>query len=245
MNINFLVDKENKRVIVSNEKGTMDSREYQDNIEEVLIKEDIVKELESDYLTLKSNRVSLEGRLEDTNKKIVDNAKKRKSFIWKFIIALIGIPLYICFLEYFIKIHLYQIGIIEIKTLFYSGLLGTGAVTLIGGLLAISPDQPFFEAKRLKKEKNKYKKYIEELNLQIADLVQVLTKNKAELNEIKEQKELNNIEMMSIEVQKISYREALELEKSYLMQLYQENTIMEPEKMGLKNYILGRFKKKE
>ncbi len=147
MNIDFLVDKENKRVVVSNKKGIMKPREYQDNIKKVLIKEDVVEELESDYKVLKINRTSFEGRLEDTNKKIEENLKKRKFFILSFITALVGIPTYVCILEYFINMYSYQIGLIEIKTLVYSWLVSSGMVGFIGGFLALSPDAPFFKTK--------------------------------------------------------------------------------------------------
>ncbi len=245
MNIDFLVDKENKRVVVSNEKGTMKPREYQDNIKKVLIKEDVVEELESDYEVLEINRTSLEGRLEATNKKIEENLKKRKSFILSFITALIGLPVYMCILEYFVNMYSYQIGLIEIKTIVYTWLVSSGAVGFIGGFLALSPDAPFFKNKRLKNEKREYENYLEDLSLEMVDLVQVITKNKAELQELIEQKEKNNIEMMSDEVQKISYRKELELERSYLTQLREENIIENKQEMDRKDSILGRFKKKK
>lgn len=49
MNINFIVDKEKERVIVSNEEGKLEVREYQDNIEEVFILENIVEGLENNF----------------------------------------------------------------------------------------------------------------------------------------------------------------------------------------------------
>ena len=245
MNINFLVEKEKERVVVSNQKGTMNPREYQDNIEEILIKEDVVEELESKYSALKINRTSLKGRLENTNQKLEKNFRKRKSFISGFLVALVGIPAYIVVLEYLINMNAFQIGFIEIKTLIYSYLLSSGMVAFIGGFLAISPDKPFFERRRLKKEKEEFEKCIEEVDLEIAALVQVITKNKAELDELREQKEKNNIDRMPIDVQQISYREALEQELSYLTQLREETKADEQEETEKNNSILGRFKKKK
>ncbi len=242
MNINFLVDKEKKRVVVSNQKGTMKQREYQDNIKKVLMKEDIVEELESDYRVLKINKTSLEGRLEDTNKKIEENLKKRKSFIFGFLAAFVGIPAYLCIFEYFVNIYLYRIGLIEIKTFIDSWLLSGGLVVIT---VALSPDKPFFESKRLQKEKNEYETYLEELDLEIADLVQVITKNKAELQELIEQQEKNNIELMIDGIQEVTYREELEMERMYLTQLCEENTIGEEKEQEKKSSILGRFKKKK
>ena len=99
--------------------------------------------------------------------------------------------------------------------------------------------------KYLDEKKKEYEKYIQKLNLEIVDLVQVITKNKAELQELIEQKERNNIEMISDEIQKISYREELEMEKSYLTQLREENIIVNDNEMDRKDSILGRFKKKK
>ncbi len=48
MNIEFLIDKEKEKVIVSNEKGKIKSRDYQDNIEDILVMEDVVEFQEED-----------------------------------------------------------------------------------------------------------------------------------------------------------------------------------------------------
>lgn len=234
ININFLVDKENERVVVSNEKGTMDIREYQDNIREVLIKEDIVKELESDYSVFKSNRTSFEGRLEDTNKEIkntMNQRKTRKKIYFGFIVLAPILVYSICTIA----------GIPFEISLFFG--VGTELIYDIMVLLFVKDVNR--QRKNLEQKKEEYEIYIQELDLKIADLVQVMTKNKAELQELIDQKESNNIEMWPTEIQKIFYREALEFEKLYLTQLLEENTIVNPEEKDAKVSILGRFKKKK
>lgn len=238
MNIDFLVDKENKRVIVSNEKGTMKPREYQDNIKKVLVKEDVVKELESDYKVLKINRTAFEGRLGDTNKKIEKNRKAKKKYQIMMMCTFLGVPILVNIFFNITRMPFKTIG-----NLFLGGMIGIFA--LLSYFLTNLPDSPFVQLKYLDEQKKEYEKYIQKLNLEIVDLVQVITKNKAELQELIEQKERNNIEMISDEIQKISYREELEMEKSYLTQLREENIIVNDNEMDRKDSILGRFKKKK
>lgn len=237
MNINFIINKENEKVIVSNEKGTMETREYQDNIKAVLIKEDIVKELENDYSSLQIQRTAFQGKLEETNKKI-EKCRKNKKNYWKLLFCVLLIaPILVNILTY-ILIKRLDIGIILTM-----GVISDGMYAIIFYFLISMSDSPFVQIKELEEEKEEYEMYIDELNLKIADIVQVLTKNKAELDELIEQKEKNNIQTMSTEVQEISYRESLEIEKSYLTQLSQENAIIEQEDEA-KRSILSRFKKK-
>lgn len=243
MNINWLVDKENKRVVVSNKKGTMKPREYQDNIEAILIKEDIVEELERDYSTLKTSQSAFIGKLEDTKKKIEENKQNKKSIRNWGIIAFIGIPFYFTILEYFISKALDQYGFLNLTDIFVNFGCSTALISIIGGGFLILPDSPLMEIKRLKKLKQDYEKELERLDLEIAALVQVITKNKAELEELREQKEKSNIELMPITIQEISYSDALELEKTYLTQLKEDNKI--EENFEQKNLILGRFRKKK
>lgn len=239
MNINFLIDKEEERVIVSNKKGTMKPREYQDNIKEILIKEDVVEELEQDYKSLKINRVSLEGRLEDTIEKIKKCKKEKKGYWIIIFFILFGIP---PLLEIFLYLIVEQFGIVTNLAI---GATIDVFLSPIIYLLIRASNSPFVQIKVLKKEKEEFEKYKEEVDLEIAALVQVITKNKAELDELREQKEKNNIDRMPIDVQQISYREALEQELSYLTQLQQDTKADEQEETEKNSSILGRFKKKK
>ncbi len=248
MNINCLIDKENERVIVSNEKGTMKPREYQDNIKKVLVKEDVVKELEFDLVSKKNSKKVYEHKENDIDLKIKKMLKKWKS-TKKVILALIacipiGLVLVFIASEWIVGNELALISIQQIIAVLKFGYYGDLLFILLTIIYTHSEDSCLSQIKQLIKDKKYIENLIQDLNLEIVDLVQVITKNKAELQELIEQKERNNIEMMSDEIQKISYREELEMEKSYLTQLREENIIVNENEIE-KCSILGRFKKKK
>ena len=246
MNINWLVDKENKRVVVSNKKGTMKPREYQDNIEAILIKEDIAEELERDYSTLKTNQSAFIGKLEDTNRKTEGLKQFKKEYKKLSLCVLLSIPIIFTIIVIMFKIltpNFYSM--IDLTTIIKNGLL-TGVIFDIGTGILLGAN--YIGSVILKKHKieidiTNAKIELERLDLEIANLVQVITKNKAELEELREQKEKSNIELMPITIQEISYSDALELEKTYLTQLKEDNKI--EENFEQKNLILGRFRKKK
>lgn len=249
MNIDFLVDKENKRVVVSNEKGTMKPREYQDNIKKILVKEDVVEELEFDLVSKKDAKKVYEQKTDDIDLKLKKIQKKSKSSKREFLASIVGIPMGVFFIfiasEWIVGNELALISIQQIITVLKYGVLVDLVISFFAILYVNSEDSSLSEIKRLGEDKKYIENLIQKLNLEIADLVQVITKNKAELQELIEQKEKNNIEMMSDEVQKISYRKELELERSYLTQLREENIIENKQEVDRKDSILGRFKKKK
>lgn len=56
MNINFKLNKDEECIIVSDENGLMEIREYQDNIRDILILEDVIAEQKSDLELKKYTR---------------------------------------------------------------------------------------------------------------------------------------------------------------------------------------------
>ena len=225
----------------------MKLRKYQYNIE-CLIKEDVVEGLESDLDEKKRDRECYRRKVNDLKLSAKELKKSWKKFTMIILGIMVGLPIY---LSLIIPIFdLINFGILKIsyhiiKSAFLTGCCGDIMILILYGVWLISPDSVLCKIKRLKKEKEEFEKYIEEIDLEIADLVQVITKNKAELDELREQKEKNNIDRMPTEVQQISYREALEQELSYLTQLREETKADKQEETEKNSSILGRFKKKK
>ena len=249
MNINFLVEKEKERVVVSNQKGTMNPREYQDNIKEILIKEDVVEELESKLILKKESKKVYEQKANDTDLKIKKEKNNWKSFKLNFVKAMAGIPIGLLFVfifcEWIVGNELVQISVQQlIAVLKLGGTVDLVAFILVSIYMIRSEDSCLSQIKQLTEDKKYIDNLIKNLDLEIAALVQVITKNKAELNELREQKEKNNIDRMPIDVQQI-YRETLEQELSYLTQLREETKADEQEETEKNSSILGRFMKKK
>ncbi len=225
----------------------MKLRKYQYNIE-CLIKEDVVEGLESDLDEKKRNRECYRRKANDLKLSAKELKKSWKKFTMIILGIMVGLPIY---LSLIIPIFdLINFGILKIsyhiiKSAFLTGCCGDIMILILYGVWLISPDSVLCKIKRLKKEKEEFEKSIEKTDLEIAALVQIITKNKAELDELREQKEKNNIDRMPIDVQQISYREALEQELSYLTQLQQDTKADEQEETEKNSSILGRFKKKK
>lgn len=78
MNINFLVQPEKENVIVSDAEGKMKVREYQDNIKDILILENIVEGLEKDFNLLNQEKEENDVKIEDLERQIVEGASWKK-----------------------------------------------------------------------------------------------------------------------------------------------------------------------
>ena len=245
MNINWLVGKENKRVAVSNEKGEIETREYQDNMGKLLLNEDILEGLENDYSALKNNQIVLKGRLEVTNKEMEKNVKNCKISILLGIIALFGGPVYICGIEYMLKMKWIEMGLLTLKQIVSSGIVVGVGIILMEAIIFVCLDTPVKRRKKLKKQKEDFEKRLEEIEIKTNLLELFLSKNRKLVEKLAEQKENDNIQNVSSEVHKISYRETLELQRSKLERLYQDWFDNVEDKTEQKSSILGRFRKKK
>lgn len=84
------------------------------------------------------------------------------------------------------------------------------------------------------------------MDLEISCLEQILTKNKEELHHLLEQKEQNNIQNMSNEILKVSYQDALEIQRTLLSQMQYQRSCEEKQKQETtqsKDMTLRRFKR--
>lgn len=246
MNINFLIDKENERVVVSNEKGTMNPREYQDNIEEVLVTQDVVEGLESDYKFLKIGQTSLKEKLENINNKIKNKKNDRKNYFKVASSILAAAPVICAFL--FIAINRLEGD----YSLLNAGLVGLCADSIPAIVLfgAFPSHLKLSAIKKLEEEKTGIEKEIKDQDLQIFHLEQVLYDAKNQLQYMLKQKEKKNIQNMPTEIQKVPYLEVLTARRQYLIEMYEANKTAKQEPLNQvtpepKGSLLGRFKKKK
>lgn len=234
MNINFKFNREEESFLVSNEQGIMQTREYQDNMGDILKIEDVIEKQEESLDEKKEEQIS---KIQDLNKVIQEmpNAKKEDIMSWIFLLFWMPSMPLIATLVYIIIVGFADAWFIFI------------AATLFGGCFDIAASSVFwpFRYRKKKRKKQKLEKSIQNLNLEISCLEQVLAKNKLQLQKLWEEKTKDNIQNVSTAIQTVSYKEELELQKVILNQLLQDKIIeqQEPELSKQKGMILSRFRK--
>lgn len=248
MNINFKINKEEENVIVSNEKGTIETREYQDNIKDILVLEDVVEGLEHDLDGIEKERIKNEQKIKDIDFEIQE--KKTWRFFKKALLEiLIGLPPFFCFVSIFSKWIIEEP--IQISLSFFSEALLVGGIldviVIIYSLFIIcSRNFSLMRTKQLNEDRESTERIVKRLDLEISCLEQILTKNKEELHHLLEQKEQNNIQNMSNEILKVSYQDALEIQRTLLSQMQYQRSCEEKQKQETtqsKDMTLRRFKR--
>lgn len=244
MNINFKIDKEKENVIVSNEKGTMETREYQDNIKDVLILEDVVEGLEKEldklnqhHKEVETNRANFEKRINEAPQKQKRADKKWYGFsIWAFVFP--------TFLGYATKVS-------DLKTNVFEQLHNTEVLAstqfsaCVGFIFASSALLTRYRWKNANWKENQEElenAKTEESNLKIELFYtrEILFKYRELLMYQSKDKQKSNLQNMSAEIQEVSYFATLEGLRSYIKQLcqqYNEQRTLEDD-----NEILRRIK---
>ena len=251
MNINSKLNREEEAVIVSNKEGIMDVRNYQDNIDEILILEDVIEELEI-MLSKETNALDLATqKLEDKDLEVSEVQKSRKKFWKRFILTMLIAPIlgssaFAFFLTVYEQVPISVHAVYSALSIEEAFAIGAFCDTM--ALMAMLCEAPASlkpsVIKNLKKEKEEIKKRISEYELKIYLLKTTLFENKNTLQYMLKEKSKSNIANMSTEIKNVNYYEALEQQKAYLEKLYQDNCEkQEPSKQ--ENMILGRFKKRK
>ncbi len=235
MNVNFKFNREEESFLVSDEQGIMQTREYQDNMGDILKLEN-VNEKQQESLDKKKEKQK--SKMQDLNEIIQEmpNAKKEDIFSWIFLLFFMpGIPL-IATLVYIIKV-----GFAYAWLIFFAATIFCGCFDIVASSGAFWP----FQYRKKKREKQELEKSIQNLNLEISGLEQVLAKNKLQCQKLLEEKTKDNMQNVSTAIQTVSYKEELELQKVILNQLLQEKVIeqQEPEVSKQNGMILSRFRK--
>ena len=249
MDVNYKFNREEENVVVSNNYGIMDIREYQDNIEDVLILKDVIEGLNYILFEMETVYNSKVQDLEDIDAKIEKKKKDCIKFCMYFLISVLGAPILMRFVrgfkydESFIQI-IQNFFSLSWSDIIYAEKIGC-CVSALACILDI--DLNPFKTRSLKVKKMKKQSEIKDLNLEIFLWKQHIAELEDRLNYLLEKKEKNNLENMSTEVKTISYKETLEREKTYLIQMYQDNCkkMQEPENKSATDMILGRFKKRK
>lgn len=252
MNINFKINKEEENVIVSNENGKMEKREYQDNILDILKLEDIIEEQQIDLSRLDKKKKEKKSRIKEQEKEIQKSYRTWELFKKGFIGMLIGCPIFMVFVSLVCELISSTSPeiIIELRHII-NGLVAGGIsdaiVIVVSTLYVFSEDFPLTCIKQLEIEKKENELSLQEQELEIHLLEQMISKNEKQLEYLEEQKEKKNLEMVPEKVQNISYYEELELQRCYLIEMYEANksSITNPKKQEVKETILGRFRKKK
>lgn len=76
MFVNYKFNREEENVVVSSDNGVMDTREYQDNIEDILVLQDVIEGLESKLDAEKDKRTHLIQQYRDSIAKIKEFKKR-------------------------------------------------------------------------------------------------------------------------------------------------------------------------
>lgn len=249
MNINSKFNREEETVTVSNKEGIMDIREYQDNIDDILVLEDVIEELENILEELGEKKEKIRANIPQLSEEyLYRKNKSRRDIIWCTTVMLMCTVIgYICSAEYYgfnfsaMFNEIIQNSKVLCTTLVGSGIGFIGCIWYGISMHSIrkgsNPQQKLENAQ--KEEKN--------LDLEISLLEQKLIEKRNQLNYMKENKSKNNMKNMSTEVKIVFYQEELELQKAYLKQMYQDNCEAQEEHNSStqENMILGRFKKKK
>ncbi len=247
MNINSKFNREEETVIVSNEKGIVEIREYQDNIDDILVLEDVIEKLENELAELESIYNKTVQDLEEIDTSIED-AKGNWKKIWIcFLVILFIAPIVMRFVrgfldnESFMQIMHYFFELSWVEVL-YSEVMPS----VFFGVSIFSNYSPF-KVRSLKVKKSKNESKIEELKLKISLWKQHIFELNNRRNDLLKEKEKKNMENISTKVKTIFYQKELELQRAYLKQMYQDNWEAQEERNSntQKNMILGRFKKKK
>ncbi len=88
MNINSKFNREEETVTVSNKEGIMDIREYQDNIDDILVLEDVIEELENILEELGEKKEKIRANIPQLSEAALSEAalyrknKSRRDIIW-------------------------------------------------------------------------------------------------------------------------------------------------------------------
>lgn len=251
MNINSKLNREEEAVIVSNEEGIMDVRNYQDNIDEILILEDVIEELEI-MLSKEANALDIATqKLEDKDLEINEAQKSRKKFWKRFILTMLIAPIlgssaFAFFMTVYeqvpISVHAVYLAISS-EEAFVIGIF-IEFITILYSMVPAPASLKPSVIKNLNSEKEEIKKCISKYELKIRLLKTTLFENKNTLQYMLKEKSKSNIANISTEIKNVNYYEALEQQKAYLEKLYQDNCEkQEPSKQ--ENMILGRFKKRK
>lgn len=246
MNINSRFNREEETVIVSNHEGIMDIREYQDNIDDILVLENVVEELETELAQLEPIYNKMVQDLKEIDTSIKDAKRNCKKFWISILVILLSAPIIMRFTqgfahnENFIQImqHFFELSWFEVLSSELMAFWGFGWI-----LGDYSP----FKVRTLKVEKRKKESKIEELKFKISLWKQHILELKNQRAYLLEEKEKNNKKNISTEVKTIFYQEELELQRAYLKQMYQDNCEVQEEynSRTQEQMILGRFKKKK
>lgn len=117
------MNKEDKTVIVSNEHGNMLEREYQDNIEEVLIEENIIETLCYSLANAKIERASLEKEFEEVKSNLqkynaIQSTLTRKQIGGALVFSLIFLitSLFMCYSKDLTSAKLFLAGLVDVAS---------------------------------------------------------------------------------------------------------------------------------
>ncbi len=248
MNIDFLVDKENKRVVVSNEHGNMTFREYQDNIKDVLFLEDIVEGLENDFNKLNEEKEKADANVIDIEKRIGEAPIWQKRADKRWYGTSMGAFTFSAFLGYAVNVSDLKANVLEqlqnIEVL-NSTRFGVNMGIIFASVILITR----YRIRKEKREENQedlenVEAEIKDLKLKLFFTKHILFDYKDRLMYELQKKQKSNLQNMPVGIQEISYSEPLENLRNYIKKLYEENKENKQETTKEDNQILGRFKKK-
>lgn len=230
---------EQKKVVVSNEEGKMNEFSYQDNIKDILILKNVIEELEVDKAELNTKQ----GKLEEELKKCFENRKEKKKHK---IFLFIGITLsYTILPSLFMLISDFISGVVSSISTKVEVTPWLGSLMTIWMLLSYFCLTP---RGNLKKQEKEIQKQLNETKNQLPVLEETIVKNKEKIKELEGITEINDMNKVPNTIVPISYHEELELQRAYLLEMYnkrhnEEDSIAE-NKNNLVKLDLKKKKKK-
>ena len=222
MNTNYKLIKEQKNVIISNDKGHLKAIPYQDNFEDILKEENVIEELENLLNTKNNAKQDTLNEINELSESIENHKKNRQKYWVKIIAFLILTPIIApIIMNVCLKITIENF-ILTKDVILGSAILGEIFTSIF--LLADAPiSLKTSYIKNLEQEKKQAENNITEYDTEILNLKLLIEENKAKLNDLIKDKTSTNMRYMPEQITKISYRQELEQEKHYLEQMIKYN----------------------
>lgn len=226
MNIEYKYDKGDQMIVVFNEKGNLNLREYQDNIAKILIEENIIEDTDIKLNKYREEEKNLNEKLQGLLLKIEKKKKEKKRTIKKAIFLWLGAQVFGTLLIYFVFGN-WQINTIfgSIKSI-YSNMIG---FSIISTTLTAAFIGPKYMENWMNNPNRNYENTKEQLNIvqmEITILEKMLKKSEKKLASLQENKsrEKEALIQSNSQIMQVDYRTILEQRKTELESMYQNHS---------------------
>lgn len=222
MNIEYKYDTGDKTIIVSNEQGELSQKEYQDNIKELLIEENIIEDTNAELNTLKSNEKVLKEKLQNLLKKIEKKKVRKKKAIIGTLMILLGGP--ICTM--IISSLLFDNSLVNtifgpINQIYFHGIWGSVLAIIFSGIY-INGIREIYGRSNPNEEYEETQKLLKKVQIDIDSLNQILEQAKKRYEDLQIDKSKDNETKMQSnnQIMRVEYRNILNQRKAELQSMY-------------------------